>query len=276
MKRAAVFTDISGVGNCSGSTNISILSHMGAEVCLIPTAVLSAQTGFNDCYIYDFTENLSSYIKSIELIDVDFDAIYVGFIANSAQAKIVSDFISRFKRNSTIVFTDPIMGDNGKIHGFFTEELCSNVSRIVALSDIITPNLTELCFLTETSYDFVNSLSDKEKFEKIYLMCQKLFDNEIKTVIVTGIGCENGKIANMSADKSGYKTIITRKAGGSYSGTGDIFASIVLGSLLNGCSCYESVKKAAEFVTEVLINSYESIKDRNYGIPYQQFLSKLL
>ncbi len=273
MKRAALITDISGLGNCSGTANISILSYMGIETCIIPTAILSAQTGFSDYYIYDFTENMRKYISSLEKINPCFDAVYVGFLANKAQADIVKNFIEHFRSPDTVVITDPIMGDNGKIHGYFDDELCNRISKIVLDSNIITPNLTELCILAKGNYDFVSGLNEKEKYDEIYRLCKNISEKNVGTVIVTGI--ENGQesFSNLVADRKGYEIVHSKKCGGSFSGTGDIFTSIICGAVLNGQTPFEATEKASKFISGILEQSHQKISDRNYGIPYQLLLS---
>ena len=42
------------------------------------------------------------------------------------------------------------MGDHGDIYPVYEGELCRRMKELVALSDIVTPNVTEACILTDT------------------------------------------------------------------------------------------------------------------------------
>ena len=57
-KRIAVINDLSGFGRCSLTAAIPVISVMGAQPCPLPTAVLSAQTGFSSYYFDDYTEKM--------------------------------------------------------------------------------------------------------------------------------------------------------------------------------------------------------------------------
>lgn len=274
IKRIALITDISGLGNCSGTTNTAILSSMGIECCVVPTAILSAQTGFPDYYIYDFTDCMKEYINSLEKISPKFDAIYIGFIANAEQAEIIKRFVRKFRLEDTVIITDPIIGDNGKRHSFFNDLLFKKISNLISDSDLITPNLTELCLLTDSNYNNINSLDELEKYKSINELCQKLMKkSNINTVVVTGIDSSTGYISNLIAQKSGYEIVSNKKSGGSYSGTGDIFTSIVCGNILNSLTVINSVKQAADFVSRILQEEHNNLTNRNYGIPYQLYLN---
>lgn len=276
MKRAAVITDISGLGNCSANANISVLASMGIECCFIPTAVLSAQTGFCDSYIHDMTPYMSEYMKSLKMINPNIDAIYIGFIPNSYQAEIILDFVKYFSTDKTTVIADPIMGDNGKCFGFVNAELCAKIAQIAGAANIITPNLTELCILADKEYSQLNDIADKQKkLSAIADTAKSLLSENVKNIVVTGIELDDRQIANLCVDKDGGSSFVSEKFGGSYSGTGDIFTSVVCGSVIQGESVGSAVQKAVNFISMVLKERYPEITDRNYGIPYQEYLFKL-
>ncbi len=275
MKRIALITDISGLGNCSANANISILSAMGMECCFIPTAVLSAQTGFRNYSMIDCSDSLDSFFVSFKRINPSFDAIYSGFLANAAQADFAGRFISEFKNENTVVFADPIMGDNGNSHSFYSERLKFAISEIVSMSTVITPNLTELCLLTDTDYHTVDNLEDEKKFSVIDDLCCRLLNDTTKAIVVTGILDHDGNIVNLTAKKGVYQCVSSKRFGTSYSGTGDIFTSVLCGSMLRGESVFDAAKKASDFVCGVLEESFSAIDDRNYGIPFQKYLPKL-
>lgn len=116
IKRAAAIHDISGLGRCSLTMALPILSVLGTQCCPVPTAVLSSQTdGYRDYTFTDLTEALPDYIAHWKKNGEQFDAIYTGFLGSAKQIDIVADFIDTFRSPQTLVLVDPVMGDNG--HG---------------------------------------------------------------------------------------------------------------------------------------------------------------
>ena len=275
MKRVAVVTDISGLGNCSGSTDIAVLSAMGLECCMIPTAVLSAQTGFTDSYANVSDESLESLFSSLKKISPRIDAVLAGFMMNKKQTECVLPFIKEYSDKGTVIITDPIIGDRGKKFDFVTEEMLKDIRKIAENSAVITPNVTEFCLLTGADYSALNDKNDTEKYDFLTQNCKPLFDKKVQNVIITGIELSNGKLSNLTVDRYGYSLCETERYGTSYSGTGDLFTAIVCGNIVRGLSIGEAVRKAAYFVSRVLRECMGEISDRNYGIPYQKYLREL-
>ena len=272
MKRAAVITDISGLGNCSGCANISILSSLGIEPCLVPTAVLSAQTGFKDFYMHNFSDKLGDYISSLKKIDPHFDAIYLGFLANTRACACAKDLIDHFGNKDTKIVFDPICGDEGARFSFITDEVFEHISDIAKRSDIITPNITELCLLSGGDYDELLRLNYNDKLNRIYGLCRIIMTERLETVVVTGI--DDGEyIVSLTAKKDGFTAARARRYGGSVSGTGDIMTSIICAAAAKGLEIAPAVKTASAFISSVM--SRAVISDRNNGIPFQEYLKEL-
>ena len=81
-KKIAVINDLSGFGKCSLTAAISVIAAMGVQPCPLPTAVLSAQTGYPSYYCDDYTDRMELIYREWEKMRVHFDgictAIYVG------------------------------------------------------------------------------------------------------------------------------------------------------------------------------------------------------
>ena len=184
MKKIAVINDISGFGKCSLTVSLPIISALGIECNPIPTAILSNQTGYDDFYSVDFTENMTPYIDVWKKQNVHFDAILTGYLASEKQADIILDFIEKFKDENTLNFVDPIMADDGVLYDTYDEKLCEKVKMLTKKANIITPNLTELCILCGADY---KEISKEENYEKIEALALSLLSDTTKTVIVTGI-----------------------------------------------------------------------------------------
>lgn len=272
LKKIAVINDISGFGKCSLSVSLPIISTLGLECNPIPTAILSNQTGYDDFYSVDFTENMTPYIDVWKKQNVHFDAILTGYLASEKQVDIILDFIENFKDENTLIFVDPIMADDGVLYDTYDEKLCNKVNLLTKKANIITPNLTELCILCDADYSEITS---ENHIEKIGNLASSLIGDTTKTVIVTGIKHKD-EIINLIADKSGTNTIKSTLLKGSFSGTGDIFSSIVCGAVTKGMNITEAVNLATKFITE-------SIKitptDRDYepcGVNFQKKLEMLI
>jgi pyridoxine kinase len=271
IKKIAAVHDLSGLGRCSLTACIPILSVMGVQCCPIPTAVLSSQTGFQSYSYLDFTPYISDYINEWEKSDVELDAIYTGFLGSEQQIDVVIDFISRFKKPNTFVAVDPVMGDNGCLYPIYSDSMCDNMKRLISKADIVMPNLTEAAFLA----GYKRSIFDMKKSD-IYDIAKCISQLGPQKIIITGAITEN-TITNYAFDFS--QGLQFEKSSNynhkTYSGTGDIFASIICGSLLNGENLQNSVNKASDFV-EKAVNYTSSIgSDIKHGIIFEKFLKEL-
>lgn len=268
IKKVATINDLSGVGRCSLTGAIPVLSTLGVQCCPFPTAVLSCHTGFEDFTFLDITDEMIKYKKSWDNLDVDFECIYSGFLGSEKQIDIVLDFIK--EREEALIVIDPVMGDNGKAYSTFTKEMCNKMKNLVSIADIVTPNLTEACILTEEEY------SDNSNDEKILNIAKKISSMGPEKVIITGIIREN-KVVNFAynnAEKSFFK-VESDFNNKSYSGTGDIFTSIVIGLILNGHDLNYSVEKATEFIYKTIEYTSKFNTDTREGIMFELFLKEL-
>lgn len=271
MKKIAVINDLSGFGKCSLSAAMPIISAHKIQCCPLPTGIFSNQTGYDSFKSVDFTEHMTSFISEWKKLGARFDGILTGFISNSEQGKIISQFIDDFKTVNTTVLVDPVMGDGGEIYPCYDEKSIEAVKLLVSKADIITPNLTELCLLCGENYFDITECSTDIMLEKIKSMSAKTG----KTVIVTGIHLSADTIANAVFNNDKFTVIESKRLGGGFSGTGDILASYVLAEHLNGSSIETAVKKASAFI-EKAITSTMNDADEKYipadGIHFENML----
>ncbi|MBD7915526.1 pyridoxamine kinase [Clostridium sp. Sa3CUN1] len=268
IKKVATINDLSGVGRCSLTVSIPVLSTLGVQCCPFPTAVLSCHTGFDNFTFLDITDEMIKYKKSWDNLGMDFECIYSGFLGSEKQIDIVLDFIK--EREEALIVVDPVMGDNGKAYSTFTKEMCNKMKNLVSIADIVTPNLTEACILTEEEY------SKNYNDEKILDIAKKISSMGPEKVIITGIIREN-KVVNFAYDneeKSFFK-VESDFNNKSYSGTGDIFTSIVIGLILNGHDLNYSVEKATEFIYKTIEYTSKFNTDTREGIMFELFLKEL-
>ncbi|MBR2953644.1 MAG: pyridoxamine kinase [Clostridia bacterium] len=272
MKKIAVINDISGFGKCSLAVSLPIISALGIECNPIPTAILSNQTGYDDFYSVDFTENMTPYIDVWKKQNVHFDAILTGYLASEKQVDIILDFIEHFKSENTLVFVDPIMADDGVLYDTYDKKLCEKVKILTKKADIIAPNLTELCILCGADY---NEISKENNIEKITEIASSLLNETTKTVIITGVKTGN-EICNIIVEKGSVNLVKSRLLNGSYSGTGDIFSSIVCGGITKGMNIFDAVKLATDFIYNSIKSTPSELDYEPNGVNFQKHLEMLI
>ena len=245
VPKVAAINDMSGVGRCSLTIAIPVLSVMGVQCCPLPTAILSRHTGFESFYFKDLTEILPQYIQNWKDSKVKFDAVYSGFLGSFEQIRITEELIKAYDEKPLCVI-DTVMGDNGHIYSTYTEKMCSEMKRLVSLADVITPNVTEACYLTDTEYTGENISLDMAE-----MLAKKLCDIGTKSVVITGI--DNGDtLVNLVYENGKATPVFIPKANKAFSGTGDIFASVLTGSLVKGNSLILATKTASVYIYKCL------------------------
>lgn len=280
IKRIAALHDISCLGRCALTVIIPVLSALGVQTVPLPTALLSTHTGgFTDMFFEDLTEQMKKISRHWRDIDTDFDAIYSGFLGSDAQIDVVSDFVRDFgtKNDGTPAFVavDPVMGDDGELYSTYTKELMLGMSRLCYGADLITPNLTEACFLLGEKYPDEMCADEADAFSRE--LCGRLHTLfGTKNTVVTG--ASGGEfIFTAARDESGKISVCrVKKLPRSYPGTGDVFASVLLGKLLSGESLSVASEKACELVslaTEISSRYKTPIRD---GLVIEPCLSLLL
>lgn len=279
-KKIAVINDLSGFGKCSLTAAIPVLSVMGLQPCPVPTAILSAQTGYPSYYCDDFTDRMEYFRIEWEKMKVHFDGIYTGFVASEQQIRNIFRFLDTFYEEDTFLLVDPVMGDDGDVYDMFTKELCQLMRRLVDRADIVTPNLTELCLLVDADYEQIRSIKDKEELiEVIKPMAESMINEDNKTIIVTGIHYEEDGVAMMgNFDVSSKESVLlgVPKLGGSYSGTGDLFASVVTGGMARGDKIDFILKEAGEFLSASMKASSNTVGYHPDGVEFEQCLGMLM
>lgn len=281
MKKIAFINDLCGFGRCSLTAAIPVISTMGMEACPLPTAILSAQTGFPSYYCDDYTDRMNHFTDEWSKMNVSFDGIYSGYLANPSQIAQVKYFLDRFQKEDTLYLVDPVMGDHGQKYPFFTEELLHGMRELTSRATVITPNLTEACLLAGVSYDDLYA----HRYEDDYLLRIQdvafglLEKNRTSlTIIVTGILQEDADgafVTNLAVSNEECACTSTPYTGISFSGTGDLFASAICGYLVKGVPLQEAMDKAVDFLQPAIEEATNTSIPRDFGIPFQKYLSRL-
>ena len=262
LKKVAAINDLSGIGKCSLSAALPILSALKVQCCPLPTAILSSQTGFDEYTFLDLTNEMEKYYTTWKNLNLNIDTICSGFLGSINQIDIVSNFIN--SNLNAFIIVDPVLGDNGLLYPIFNKKTCEKMKELVRHSDLITPNITEACLLLNKKYK--DDFSEKE----VINIAKELSHLGPNKVIITGI-IKNNKIYNLSYDKEKNKSFTYglpyNKC--SYSGTGDIFVSIVCGLITNNYDLDFAVKTASDFIYKCVSFTSKYENDRNQGVMFE-------
>ena len=265
--RVAAIHDLSGFGRCSLTVIMPILSSMGIQVCPVPTAILSTHTGgFSDMVFKDLSDYIDPCYEHYKSLGIEFDAVYSGFLASSAQIDCCLKFFRGFPDALKIV--DPVMGDNGKPYKTYTKELCKRMSELVGIADIITPNLTEAAILLGEEFPEANILPLKNAQNWLIRLCEKARISVITGVVVDGKHCNIG----LDRDCGILKKIDYYNVPAHYPGTGDIFASVLTGAILAGADLETAIKQATDFARSAVKITYDLKGEPRNGVMFEQLL----
>lgn len=286
MKRVITINDISGIGKCSLTTALPIISAAGLECNPIPTAVLSTQTGdINDYTCRDLSGDLDAYINHWNEIGVKADAVYSGYLNSTEQIVYVEKAIEFFSKKDTLVLVDPAMADFGELYTGFDENFVKEMVILCKKADIITPNITEAYYLLRTKYpeielrsytDFDNSL---EFIDYIKSICKNLSNFSKRWILLTGVEISKDTMVTFLYDESKpdseVKTISVDRVPGTYYGTGDIFAAIIVSFLTNGENMVSAVSFALDFLHCAIEQTHNEGTDTRFGICFEKYLYKI-
>lgn len=270
--RVAAINDLSGFGKCSLVADISILSSMGIEVCPVPTAVLTAQTGFPSYYMHETEDMIGQSRKEWTQMGVHFDGILTGYMPDENVVSSVLDFTKSFVAKDTVLLVDPVMGDGGKPYPNYSEGMLEGIKELVSKADIITPNLTELYLLAGEAPEKACETNVADNMEQISGLARSVMTGENQNVVVTGISSGQNELINLVVSSKEEHVIGCRYNGRSYSGTGDLFAALLIGNILNGKRIEEAAFRSADFISRAI--SVTTEKDRNYGVNFEEVLKR--
>lgn len=286
MKKIAVIQDLSGLGKCSLTAAIPVISVMGVQAVPLPTAVLSNQTGYPSYYCDDYTEHMEQIMTEWEKRKFSPDGIYTGFLADEEQADKILDFFQRFRTENTMVLVDPVMGDNGRAYGIYTEGLREKMLQLVGNAHVITPNLTEALLLLygkegmEKRYASLLELDGRKRLEQIGKIGEQLKkEYGLQAAVITGLESQAElcvhQMGNLVVENGHSSWCFAPKIGGSYSGTGDLFASVLSAGLVKEMSMMSCVELAVNFLSKAIAQTVQEGTDRNDGVCFEAYLGEL-
>lgn len=272
QKRVLAIHDICGVGKCSLTVALPVLSAVGIEACAMPTAVFSTHTAFSSFHFHDLTDELLPMAKEIKKHNVHFDAIYTGYLANGAQASIIKEITEMLGQKDTLLIVDPAMADHGKLYACLPSDFPKDMKTLCHSANVVTPNVTEAMLLLGRDTD------NMPKNEEECAALAEALGKEIGTsVVLTSVPFKDGRFGCVVWEKDVKKCsfVATKEVPHSYHGTGDTFSSVLTAALLNEKSLICATKIAAEFVERVIRDTASEHPSLWYGVNFEKELSSL-
>lgn len=271
MKRVLTIQDISCLGKCSITIALPVISAMGVETVILPTAVLSTHTMFKNFTVKDLTDQLIPITEHWRSEGIRFDAIYTGYLGSAEEIEIAKRIFDEFGTEDNLIFVDPVMADNGKLYPAFDEAYAAQNATLCARADVIVPNITEACFMTGTEY--------RTQYDEAYIrgLLEKLAKLCPKTVLLTGVSLSEGKTGVMGMDGGTGRTFAYQNdwVNASYHGTGDIFSSVLIGALTRGVSLDAALKLAADYTADTIRATLRNPEKPWYGVDFEMTLPQL-
>ena len=268
--RIAAIHDLSCFGRCSLTIALPVLSAMGCQCCPLPTALLSAHTGFPGNTFLDLTVEMGRIAEHWAAMDLQFDAIYSGFLGSADQVDTVARFFDTFKKSDTAVIVDPVMGDHGTAYRTCTPELCRGMRVLAENADVITPNLTEAALLLDHPYEEIQRTDAYEVVRRLSLGGRR-------SVVLTGYSSEPGQTGTLCFDRDSgeSKAVQTPREPQDFSGTGDLFASVLAGGVARGVPLFQAAQAAADFVRDCIARTLAEGLTEQDGVDFEPLLGQL-
>ena len=276
MKRIVTIQDISCLGKCSITVALPVISAMGVECAILPTAVLSTHTMFSGYTCRDLEDQIGPISAHWSGLGIAFDAIYTGYLASPGQIELVRQFFAAHTGPGTLRFVDPAMADYGKMYPAFDEDFASEMAALCGDADVIVPNLTEACFMTGTPYVHdPDSAYIRALLEKLAALGTK------QAVAITGAAPDAAGdphrtgVSGLNVRTGAFFGFSHEKIPVSYHGTGDIFSSATVGALMRGRALEEALRIAADFTVSCIRRTMENGREDAYGVDFEEVLPEL-
>lgn len=272
MKRILTIQDISCVGKCSLTVALPIISALGVETSILPTAVLSTHTMFQNFTCKDLTDEIAPIAQHWKKENITFDSMYTGYLGSIEQIDIIANLFEQFKTPNCPIIVDPVMADHGKLYPAFDEAYAAKMATLCAKADIIIPNLSEASFMSGIPY--------RETYDESYIkqMLEALAQLGANISILTGVGFAKGKTGVMGYDalQNEFFYYEHDKIDVNFHGTGDVFASTFVGALARGKSWKEAIPVAADYTAKSIQLTLDDKHGRWYGVNFEEGIPYLL
>lgn len=264
-KQILLINDLAGYGKVATAAMLPILSYMGHPTYNLPTALVSNTLDYGKFQILDTTDYIQSVIPVWRDLGFSFSAIATGFIASERQAHLLAAYCREEARRGTAIYVDPIMGDEGHLYNGVTPSTIASMREMVSVADLIFPNHTEACYLTDTPYE-----PEGMDRRSANLLLDQLRCLGAKSVLITSIPVEGQKcVVGFNHLSQQHFLLPYNEIPVRFPGTGDIFSAILIGHLLNGLPLKHCTRKAMDAVSRLIQASMKQ-EDKNRGISIEK------
>ncbi len=276
IPRLAMISSLAGLGHVSLAAALPVVSVLGVQPCPLPSSILSSHLAYPTVYKTDLTGQMAEYLSVWEKLDTRFDGIYIGYLADAGQVELLTKRLLRPRLTQSSppsaslspegsllapharILLDPVMADHGRRYASVTSAHISSMKQLASHSDILTPNLTEACLLTDTPYR-----EQDWDLPALTQLCRRLDPHGQKQVVITGVPLEK-HYRNFLWEYGTLSAIEYKSAGASRPGTGDIFASILAAHMALGHSMAAAAEQATAFIAACIADSDSA------GIPIRE------
>lgn len=269
QRKMAVINDFCGFGRCSLAVSLPIISASKIQCCPVPTSIFSNHTAYDSFFYTDYTAHMDAYIEEWKKLGLKFDGILTGFLSSAEQTEIVRRFLAYFKEEQTVVVVDPVMGDGGKLYTTYSPELAKQMRSLLPYADILTPNLTEACILTDTEYR--ENMSNGELLE----ICKRLSAMGPGKIVISGLLRERYLVNFVYEEGKEPVEVKSPIVGPPRAGTGDVFSSVIAAGTLSNIDFLTSVRHAALFIERALLWTEELNVPTTDGICFEEVLADI-
>ncbi len=269
----AAIHDISCFGKCSLTVALPVISSAGIEVSVIPTAMLSTQTGGIDGYTFrDLTDEIIPVADHWKSLDLKFDAVYTGFLGTFQQIEIVSQVIDKLADENTMIITDPVLGDCGELYSVFDDRFPSEMKKLCMKANVIVPNMTEAFLLLSMPY-----IEGPYDFEFVCDIMKKLSELGPEKIVLTGVESKNDLVGTAFYDKKteNCRCLMKDRINDRFHGSGDVFASVLTAGLVSGLDLQNAAEVASNFTYDCLIRTKNAGTDLRFGVNFESGLHSL-
>ncbi len=273
QKRVMAIHDISGFGRCSLTVALPIISAAGIETVCLPTALLSTHTGGIDGFTYhDLTEDINPIFNHWRDLEINFDAVYSGFLGSFEQIALVGKIFDHYRPLGSLIAVDPVMADNGVLYRVYSPEMAKGMATLCSHADLIMPNFTEACFILGKEYR-------EPPYDEAYvkeLLCG-LAKLGPKQIVLTGVCFEESHLgaASFDVEEGVVRYSFTERINGLFHGTGDVFGSALVSAVLKGRSLEDATSIAANFTYESIKRTVAAGTDLRFGVNFEEGIADL-
>lgn len=272
MKRVLTIQDISCLGKCSLTIALPVISALGSETVILPTAVLSTHTMFKNFTCKDLSDQIEPIAAHWKSEGVAFDAIYTGYLGTIEQIDQIKELFHSFRDENTMIIVDPVMADNGKLYPAFDMDYVRKNAELCGEADIIVPNITEAALMTGMEY--------REEYDEAYIreMLARLNELGAGITVLTGVSLEKGKTGVMGYERrtGEYYVYQNQRIDASYHGTGDLFSSTCVGEIMRGKNWRDAMRIAADYTAHTIEVTLRSPDKPWYGVDFEATIPELI